>query len=143
MRVIKSERITLDKPIKLYDVIDAPNHEYQIVTNSGKSIISHNCGIMDECITGDTEIVTSFGTFMIKDLVDKKVQVMTQDELGNITLSSECYIRRIKDSDIIYTIETESGVIRCTGNHRLKLKSGKYKYVRELTEDDELEEVYI
>ena len=49
MRVVSNQLRTLDSPIKLYDVINAnPSKEYQIVTNSGKSIISHNCGILDE-----------------------------------------------------------------------------------------------
>lgn len=49
MRVIKVEHQKLDTPIKLYDVIEAnPNREYQIQTNSGKFIVSHNCGILDE-----------------------------------------------------------------------------------------------
>ena len=48
MKVIGKQLLKLDKPVKVYDVINAaPNHNFLLKSNTGH-IISHNCGLLDE-----------------------------------------------------------------------------------------------
>lgn len=49
MNIKSIERVKSDIAIPLYDMIYAnPNNNYRVKTNSGKYIVSHNCGMMDE-----------------------------------------------------------------------------------------------
>lgn len=48
MKIKSVKRISLEKPVPVYDIIDSlPTHDFQIRTNSS-NIISHNCAMLDE-----------------------------------------------------------------------------------------------
>ncbi len=90
------------------------------------------------CLDGETEIATENGIHKMKDLVDKKIRVISTDENGNRFLSDLCTVKPTIKSDEEYQIELEDGtVIRCTPNHKFMLKDGTYKEAQYLTEEDE------
>lgn len=91
------------------------------------------------CLDGETEIVTTDGIFKIQDLVDSKIKVFSIDDNGELLISDECTVKPTKQTNIEYQIELEdSTVLKCTPEHRFKLKDGSYKEAQYLTEDDEL-----
>lgn len=91
------------------------------------------------CLDGNTVVSTSSGDYMIKDLVDKDIQVSTINSAADIQLSNICTAKPTVISEEEYEIELEDGtVIKCTPNHRFMLKDGSYKEAQYLTEYDEL-----
>lgn len=95
------------------------------------------------CITGDTQIETEKGIFKIEDLVNQKIRVYCVDNSGNKILSNnECEIIKTKETDELIELELEDGTIfRGTPEHRIMLKDGNYKQLKDLTEEDELFEI--
>ena len=103
---------------------------------------SHIIGRAVFCLDGDTEIVTTDGTYCLKELENKKINVISLSQTGRLAVSEECTVKPTIMSDEEYEIELEDGtVIKCTPNHRLMLKDGTYKEAQELTEDDELMDI--
>lgn len=91
------------------------------------------------CLDGETEIVTADGIFKIQDLVDSKIKVFSIDDNGELLISDECTVKPTKQTNVEYQIELEDGtILKCTPEHRFKLKDGSYKEAQYLTEDDEL-----
>ena len=96
------------------------------------------------CLDGDTEIVTSDGAEKIKNLVDKPIKVISVDDAGQKILSDTCTVKPTIKTEEEYEIELEDGtVIKCTPNHRLRLKDGSYKEAQYLTENDELMDIQV
>ncbi len=96
------------------------------------------------CLDGDTEIVTSDGVEKIKNLVDKPIKVISVDDAGQKILSDTCTVKPTIKTEEEYEIELEDGtVIKCTPNHRLRLKDGSYKEAQYLTENDELMDIQV
>jgi hypothetical protein len=94
------------------------------------------------CLDGETVISTADGDKKLVDLVDKQINVVSMDEEGNKIISDTCTVKPTVETDIEYQIELEDGsVIKCTAEHRLMLKDGSYKVVKDLTIDDELAEM--
>lgn len=97
----------------------------------------------EKCLTGDTIIRTTEGDYEIKDLVGKTLRVYNYSpEEDKDIISNECTVVHTMDTSELVEIELEDNtVIKCTPFHRLMLKNGSYKMVKDLTEDDELMEV--
>lgn len=159
MRVIKSELITLDNPIKLYDVIDAPNHEYQIITNSGKSIISHNCGILDEVdfAQGANAKMEQSKIFKLYKSVKARMQsrfLRNGDLPAMLFLVSskkseadfiEQYVTTLKGVNTSLVVDESQWVVKphMFGKERFKIAVGN-KYIKsKIIESQEEEEGYI
>ena len=95
----------------------------------------HGLGQDIICLKGNTVIKTVNGDEKIEDLENKIIFVESDDG----TLSTDCTVKQTGTTSELYKIELEDGtIIECTPNHRLKLKSGEYKQVKDLTENDEL-----
>lgn len=91
------------------------------------------------CLDGNTKIITTEGTFPIKDLVDKKIKVPTVDSNNKIILSDYCTVKETATTNDYIEIELEDKtIIKCTYNHRFMLKDGSYKEAQYLTTEDEL-----
>lgn len=91
------------------------------------------------CLDGDTEILTTEGTFKIKNLVDKQISVLSKSNNGNIIVSDTCTVKPTKTSYIEYQIEMEDGsIIKCTPEHKFLLTTGEYKEAQYLTDKDEI-----
>lgn len=107
------------------------------------------------CASLDTAIKTTDGVLTMRELFSKhgiteddlhgmesgtwiepKIKTMVLDE-GNVEREvTKLYLNGIKP---VYEIEFEDGVVaKLTGNHKLKLLSGEWKRVDELTELDEI-----
>lgn len=100
---------------------------------------THGLGQDIFCITGDTEIITEDGIDKISDLENKVVSVFSQDNNGNIVLSNKCQIIKTKEVTELYEITFDDNfILRCTGNHRLRLATGEYVKVEDLTVGDEI-----
>jgi intein/homing endonuclease len=102
---------------------------------------------VDECLDGKTKIEMADGTF--KPIEDIKIgeSVMTMNEKTGEKESDtveEVYKNMINSaSEDMYEIETEDGrILRLTGNHKVMLQDGTWKEVKDLTENDELKEIY-
>ena len=106
------------------------------------SQMEHSIGKDILCMTGDTVIYTIDGCKTLKSLEGSSVRVYTKYSDGSIKLSDKAVeIVKTKSVNKIYEIELEDGsILRCTENHRLKLKSGDYIEVQNLTEDMELDD---
>ena len=94
------------------------------------------------CLDGDTEILTTEGTYKIKDLVGKDMKVYSISDSGELVTSDVCHVEQTATTDEEYEICLEDGtVIKCTKNHRFMLKDGTYKEAQNLTVEDELADV--
>ena len=91
------------------------------------------------CLDGDTEVVTLQGNYKIRDLVDKKVNVLSVSSNRELEYSELCTAKATNLSTKEYCIELEDGtILKCTPEHRFMLKNGEYKMAKDLTCDDEL-----
>lgn len=91
------------------------------------------------CLDGDTEIVTTKGTYKISELVNKPIQVYSINNNGEIITSNTCTVKPTNIGQEEYQIELDDGtLIKCTPTHRFMLKDGTYKEAQDLTEEDEL-----
>lgn len=91
------------------------------------------------CLDGNTEIVTTKGTYKISELVNKPIQVYSINNNGEIIISNTCTVKPTNIGQEEYQIELEDGtLIKCTPTHRFMLKDGTYKEAQDLTEEDEL-----
>ena len=103
---------------------------------------SHAIGQDIFCLHGDTEILTEKGYIPIKLLKNSNVKVFTRSDAGDILLSDNVNVIETKRVSELIEIELEDNtIIKCTPEHKLLLKSGYYKQAKELTLDDELEDI--
>ena len=100
---------------------------------------THGLGQDIFCVTGDTIIATEHGNKKISDLNGKVLSVFSQDDNGKIVLSNKCQIVKTKEVTELYEVTLDKEfTIRCTGDHRLRLESGKYKKVKNLRVGDKI-----
>lgn len=140
---------------ELYDIINCGDyHNFIIVTDSGKYIVSHNSTgasihleqnkIMStyNCVTGDTLVKTTDGIFPIKHIVGSRIKSYSLNFKENeYCISNKCDVVCTGETDELYEVEFENGeILRCTGNHRLMLTDGSYKKVCDLTISDDIME---
>lgn len=91
------------------------------------------------CLDGDTEIYTATGSSKLKHLVNKNTEVLSVDTDGKLIVSDKCTVMPTAVTTEEYQITLEDGtLIKCTPEHRLMLKDGTYKAVKDLTIEDEL-----
>lgn len=96
---------------------------------------THGLGQDIICVTGDTIIKTVEGDKRIDTLENRCMYVISDDN----TVSDLCTVQETKKVKELYKIELEDGsIIKCTPEHKLKLKTGQYKQVKDLTDQDEL-----
>ena len=108
---------------------------YQITGSSNNQVI----GRAIFCLDGDVKIKTKDGIYKLSDLVNKEISVVSIDDQGNQIYSNTCTVKPTIKTNEEYQIELEDGtIIKCTPNHRFKLKDGTYKEAQYLTESDEL-----
>ncbi len=94
------------------------------------------------CLDGETTIVTTEGDKKLVDLVDKDINVISVDAYGNKIISDTCTVKPTVETETEYQIELEDGsLLKCTAEHRLMLKDGSYKAVKDLTIKDELADI--
>ena len=61
MKIKSVKRISLEKPVPVYDIIDSlPTHDFQIRTHSS-NIVSHNCAMLDEVDYAKGNIIPADG----------------------------------------------------------------------------------
>lgn len=103
------------------------------------------CNFTDECLDGDTLVLTENGYSKIKDLENKQTKFVTfNPESNQLELSDQAYVQETVRTKDYYEIELEDGtIIKCTPTHRLLLKDGTYKYAKDLLDTDELMDVPI
>lgn len=105
------------------------------------------CGkVSADCLHYDSEILLSDGeTIKIGDWYnnpDLKLDVVCVDENGNIT-TSVGHTPKSSIQNIVYEIETEDGVIhKLSGRHMVMLSDMSYKKVSDLTEQDEIYDIF-
>lgn len=113
-----------------------PNkHIELIVASSNNQLI----GRAVFCLDGETIIKTISGDAKLQDLVNKKINVVSVDDLGNTCESLPCVVvpTIVTNEEIEITL-ADGSTIKCTPNHRFMLADGTYKEAQLLTEDDEL-----
>ena len=101
--------------------------------------------IVDECLHPDTEITMFDG--IIKKIIDVNIGdlVKTINEDTNLIEYKEVeYVyENLSKNQQMYELEMENGdVIKITGNHKVKLSSGVWKKVEDLTIEDEIINIY-
>lgn len=97
--------------------------------------------IVDECLHPNSLITMSDGTKkMIKDVKEGEFVKTTNDKTLEIEDRQVDYVyKNLSKGNQMFEIEMEDGsTIKITGNHKVKLSSGIYKRVDELTEDDDI-----
>lgn len=121
-------------------ILYVPPHNIGITFGSKAD---HALGQQVYCLHGDTEILTTDGTYKISELENKKFNVYTYNiETNEVEISNTTTAINTTKTNDYYEIELENGsIVKCTGNHLWLLKNGTYKRTDELTEEDELQEI--
>ena len=141
---IKIEEVFSDKPRKSRDG-EVPNlyiGTYQsLVDYPDEFFKKFNVVITDECLHPDTLIEMWDGTKkMIKDIiVGDNVwtfnELLKEKEIREV----EYVYKNLSKSENMYELELENGeFINITGNHKVLLKSGLWKRVDNLSENDDI-----
>lgn len=123
-----------------------PDKHIELITaSSNNQVIGRAifCNFTDECLDGDTLVLTENGYVKIKDLNNVESRFATMNpETGVLEYSEPCFVRETTQSDEYYEIELEDGsIVKCTPTHRFLLNDGTYKYAKDLTEYDELDSI--
>lgn len=91
------------------------------------------------CLTGDTRIATDHGVYTISDLSGKHINVKQYNYLDNTFTYTAADVVQTKLTTELISIELEDGtVIKGTPEHRIMLADGRYKMLKDLTEDDDI-----
>jgi intein/homing endonuclease len=96
---------------------------------------------VDECLTPDSRVKMADGGTKRIDEIKKGDLVLTVNEKTNLleNKSVEYVYKNMNKGYQIYEVETEDGrIIRITGNHKVRLKSGEWKKVEDQILSDEL-----
>jgi len=97
--------------------------------------------IVDECLHPDTDITLSDGSKKkITDIEIGDLVKTINEESGDIEFKEVEFIyNNLSKNQQMYEIEMEDGsILKITGNHKVKLTSGIWKKVEELTIEDEI-----
>lgn len=99
----------------------------------------HALGQQVYCLASGTKILTTEGIFNIEELEKKIFKTYCISNSGEVVESYDTTVIKTTETNEFYEIELEDGsVIKCTPEHKLMLKDGSYKKVKDLTEEDEL-----
>ena len=93
------------------------------------------------CLSGDTEIKLLDGSIVkIQDLVNnyEGKYVYSRDSEGNLVAGKIINACETGKSTELIELEFDTGIIRCTPEHRFMLSDGSYVAARDLTEDMEI-----
>lgn len=113
-----------------------PNKKIRFTVGSQDT---HGLGQDVFCITGDTVISTVFGDVRIDEIEENSIINVISEYNGSRVVSNPCTVAKTGEVKELYHLTLEDGtVIRLTGDHMLKLSSGEYKKVRDLTTDDDI-----
>jgi ribonucleotide reductase alpha subunit len=98
---------------------------------------------VNPCVTGDTLVYTADGSgnVPIKKLAEegKDIPVFCYDDKNKITIKTMRNPRITGYKQPIYKIILDDGsIIRCTGNHKIRLKDETYKQAKDLVSGDSL-----
>jgi len=128
----------LFETMETFDLPDDIAVEFKLRSSMARSGIDH--ALAGWCLLGDTEIPLLNGSAAkIEDLVGTEQWVYSLDAKGDIVPGKATNIKQTTVSDEIYVIELDSGEkIRCTGNHQLMTRSGKYIEAQHIRQGDTL-----
>lgn len=122
---------------------------FYYIPEGGKVVIdygsdaSHGLGkqvfvaFMDECVVGDTTIVTDTGEYNISDLENQVVNILQYDFDTQSELYVPATVVKTKDVDTTIKLTLEDGsIFEGTPNHKVMLSDGSYKELQDLTITD-------
>jgi hypothetical protein len=112
----------------------------KLMENRGANVL-----IVDECLHPSTDILMSDGSY--KKITDINIGdfVKTINEDKNIIEDKEVEFvyENLSKNQQMYEIEMEDGTfLKITGNHKVRLLSGDWKKVEDLTTEDEIINIY-
>lgn len=100
---------------------------------------THMLGMQLWCLTKDSIVITQEGPEKIENLDGKTVTLPQLDLESNSIVYCEASVALTKYTDTTIRLTLEDGtVIEGTPEHKVLLKSGIYKQLSEITEEDEL-----
>jgi len=114
---------------------------YALYNNGVMDQRKGNVLIVDECLHPDTEITLSDGSLKkIKDIEIGDLVKTINEASGDIEIKPVVKLHRnLNKGTQMYEIEMENGnILKITGNHKVKLLSGDWKKVEDLSEEDEI-----
>jgi len=114
---------------------------YQSLVNYDEEYFSQfDAVLVDECLHPNTMISMANNTFKkISDVVPGDMVKTINDITGSLETNEVDFVHHnLSRDNQMYEIELEDTTIKITGNHKVKLVSGEYKRVDELTLTDEI-----
>lgn len=100
---------------------------------------------VDECLHPDSLINMADGSVRpIRDVKECDEVLTVNDVTGCIEPNVVDFVyRNLSRNQKMYEIETEDGnILKITGNHKVRMKSGEWKRVEDLSDSDELWDIY-
>ena len=112
---------------------------------NGQDGIVYDQMILDEgdfyshCLTGDSQVKTTKGTFRIKNLVGKKENVFCYDEKNKrFTISEATNIRKTRKNAEVWKLTTDYNVIYATPDHKFFTYNRGWVQLKDLQPKDSL-----
>jgi len=93
---------------------------------------------VNPCLSGDTIIKTTKGSFPIKDLVGSKPVCYCMDEEGDLVVSSAVKVFLTKKNAEVVEIKTKTTSLVCTPDHRIFTLNRGWVEAEQLTKGDKL-----
>lgn len=105
----------------------------------GKQVL---IGFLDECLVGDTVVVTPQGLRRLGDLEGKLIPVYHYDRANHVKVQGVGRVQKSAEVDTTIRITLENGsTIEGTPEHLMLLSNGQYKKLKDLTGSDDIAEV--
>lgn len=99
-------------------------------------------GYMDECLVGNTQIVTDKGSIPIQSVAGQNLRVLQYNPDTKSTMYVNASVVETKKTTETIRITLEDGsTIEGTPEHPVMLKDGSYKQLGQLTEDDDIMDI--
>lgn len=126
----------------IFESSDLVISTYQSLKNKGADFFQKFSVLcIDECLHPDSLISMADGTYKPIQTIKLGELVLTKNELTgkNEPREVEFIYKNLSINNQLYELELENGkILKITGNHKIKLTSGKWVRVDELLEEDDI-----
>lgn len=140
MVVSSVEELYLQQGDPVYNIPNTPGHTYVVCGNKCDYLVE-NCAVLDESVEASTCVYTPQGIYHVNEDTIQDSVIVGAYGIDSYVQKKAVGVKRQKERQDLMVLETEDGCIICSDKHVFLTKTGVYKYAKDLTVDDELQDI--